>query len=149
MCACGLERAACCAGVPWQLRRTEVRGVLGFDEVGAAAELPSPDRGFSDTDSPRRPHSRRPRRLRYPRIPGASTMTMSSGPEGDGGEGGSAGVGSCGGGGASCVDGSDREDGGTAPFLWNSADDLLWSEDERVLLPMPGFGGLRRSSPDL
>lgn len=130
-------------GVPWQMRRPEVRGVLGFDEVGAARELPSPDRGFSDSDSPSRRRRRRQSHF-FPRNPGASTV--SSGLEGDDAP--SAGASSRDG----DAGGAGDSDAAEAGFLWNSTDDLLWSEDERVLLPMPGSGGgsgFGRRSPDL
>lgn len=144
-----LSRAVCFAGVPWQLRRSEVRGVLGFDEVGAARELPSPDRGFSDSDSTG--PTRFPRPL-FPRNPGAST-TMSSGHEGDeersGGassQNGGADVGSASGGGRD--GGADTGDGGAGGFLWNSCEDMLWSEDDRALLQLPSSASYGRSWPD-
>eukprot|EP00892_Ulva_mutabilis_P011154 jgi/Ulvmu1/8410/UM042_0117.1 len=126
-------------GVPWQLRRSENRGVLGFDEVGAARELPSPHRGFSDSEGsgPAR-RQRRP----FPRNPGASTM--SSGHEAD--EERSAGASSLGGGGG--LGGASDLDGDGVGFLWNSSEDLLWSEDDRALLQLPSSVSHMRGWPD-
>lgn len=118
--------------------------MLGFDEVGAARELPSPDRGFSDSESPGRRRRRRSQSHFFPGNPDATAV--SSGLEGD--EGPSAD--------ASLRDGdavgAGDSDAAVPGFLWNSTEDLLWSEDERVLLPMPSSGGgsgFGRRSPDL